>query len=39
MLDELAERTIQRLEQVPPIPENFPEESLQVSYEFVYNGQ
>jgi len=39
MLDELAERTIQRLERVPPIPENFPEDALQVSYEFVYNGQ
>ena len=39
MLDQLAERTILRLDQVPPIPENFPEDLLQVSYEFVYQGQ
>ena len=39
MLDQLAERTILRLEQVPPIPENFPDDVLQVSYEFVYQGQ
>lgn len=39
MLDELAQRTILRLEQVPPIPESFPEDLLKVSYEFVYKGQ
>jgi TonB family protein len=39
MLDQLAERTILRLEQVPPVPENFPGDVLQVSYEFIYQGQ
>jgi hypothetical protein len=35
----LAQRTLERLGQVPPIPENFPTDPLQVSYEFVYKGQ
>ena len=39
LLDQQAENTILRLGQVPPIPENFPEDALQVSYEFVYQGQ
>ena len=38
-LDELALRTIQRMEHVPPIPENFPDDMIQVSCEFPYNGQ
>ena len=39
-LDELALRTIQRMERVPPIPENYTEDMVQVSYEFIYsNGQ
>jgi TonB family protein len=38
LLDELAMRTIQRLERVAPIPENFPGEALHVSYEFIYNA-
>jgi TonB family protein len=38
-LDQLAQQTISRLDQVPPIPENFPQDVLQVSYEFVYQGQ
>jgi TonB family protein len=37
-LDELALRTIQRMEQVPPIPENYPEDLIQVSYEFIYSN-
>lgn len=37
-LDELALRTIQRMERVPPIPENFPEDLIQVSYEFIYSN-
>lgn len=37
LLDDLARRTILRLEQVPPIPENFPGDLLKVSYEFIYN--
>lgn len=36
-LDELALRTIQRMEHVPPIPENYPEDLIQVSYEFIYS--
>ncbi len=36
MLDELALRVIQRLERTPPIPENFPNDVLQVSFEFLY---
>ena len=39
MLDQLAERTILRLDHVPLIPENFPDDILQVSYEFLYQGQ
>ena len=38
-LDELAMQTIVRLGHTPPIPENFPEEIIQVSYEFLYSGQ
>src|SRR5690606_14305143 len=38
MLDDLARRAILRLETIPPIPENFPEDRLKVSYEFIYNG-
>ncbi|GEM_PF-1534786 len=37
-LDELAKQTIVRLDHTPPIPENFPEDVIQVSYEFVYAG-
>lgn len=37
-LDDLARRTILRLERVAPIPEHFPEDRLKVSYEFIYNG-
>ncbi|MDB5048847.1 MAG: hypothetical protein JWO30_1918 [Fibrobacteres bacterium] len=38
-LDDLAKQTIIRLDHTPPIPENFPEDLIQVSYEFVYAGQ
>jgi protein TonB len=38
LLDDLAKRTIQRLEKVAPIPDNFPGDLLKVSYEFIYNG-
>lgn len=38
LLDDLAKRTIQRLEHVAPIPESFPGDLLKVSYEFIYNG-
>jgi len=38
-LDQLAQQTIQRMDHTPPIPENFPEDLIQVSYEFVYSGQ
>jgi len=38
LLDDLAKRTILRLERVPLIPENFPGDLLKVSYEFIYNG-
>ena len=38
LLDDLAKRTIQRVERVAPIPENFPGDLLKVSYEFIYNG-
>lgn len=38
-LDQLAQQTIQRLGHTPPVPENFPEDLIQVSYEFVYAGQ
>jgi TonB family protein len=38
MLDDLARRAILRLENIPPIPESFPEDRLKVSYEFLYNG-
>jgi TonB family protein len=38
LLDDLAKRTILRLEKVPMIPENFPGDLLKVSYEFIYNG-
>ncbi len=39
LLDELAKRTILRVEQLPPIPESFPGEVLRVSYEFIYQGR
>lgn len=38
-LDELALMTIKRLENVPPIPENFPNDELEVGCEFPYQGQ
>ena len=38
-LDQLAQQTIERMANTPPIPENFPEDQIQVSYEFVYAGQ
>ncbi len=38
-LDDLALQSVQRMERVPPLPENYPEEQVQVSYEFVYKGQ
>lgn len=38
-LDALALQSIQRMERVPPLPENYPDEQVQVSYEFVYKGQ
>jgi TonB family protein len=38
-LDQLAQQTIERMGTTPPIPENFPDEMIQVSYEFVYAGQ
>jgi protein TonB len=38
MLDDLARRAILRLENIPRIPENFPEDRLKVSYEFIYHG-
>jgi protein TonB len=38
LLDDLAKRTILRLESVVPIPENFPGDILKVSYEFIYNA-
>jgi TonB family protein len=38
MLDELAQRTILRLESTPPIPESYPEDLIKVSYEFLYSG-
>lgn len=38
-LDDLALRTIQRMEQVPPIPENYDKDEIEVTYEFVYKGQ
>ena len=39
LLDEQAQNTILRLDHLPPIPENYPDDVLQVSYEFVYQGQ
>ena len=38
-LDRLAQETIERMASTPPIPENFPDDQIQVSYEFVYSGQ
>jgi protein TonB len=38
MLDDLALRTIQRVENTPPIPDNYPDDELRVSYEFIYQG-
>lgn len=37
-LDQLAKETIERMASTPPIPENFPDDQIQVSYEFVYAG-
>lgn len=37
-LDEQALMTIKRLEKVPPIPENFPNDELEVGCEFPYQG-
>ncbi len=39
VLDDLALMTIKRLESVPPIPENFPNDELEVGCEFPYKGQ
>jgi TonB family protein len=39
VLDDLALMTIKRLENVPPIPENFPNDELEVGCEFPYQGQ
>ena len=38
-LDELALMTIKRLETVPPIPENFPNDELEVGCDLIYQGQ
>lgn len=38
-LDDLALMTIKRLENLPPIPENFPNDELEVGCEFPYQGQ
>jgi periplasmic protein TonB len=38
-LDDLALMTIKRLETVPPIPENFPNDEIEVGCEFLYQGQ
>ncbi|MDB5102593.1 MAG: hypothetical protein JWP91_282 [Fibrobacteres bacterium] len=38
-LDELALMTIKRMETVPPIPENFPNDELEVGCDFLYQGQ
>lgn len=38
-LDGLAQQTIVRMGTTPPIPENFPEDLIQVHYEFLYSGQ
>jgi TonB family protein len=38
MLDDFARRAVLRLENIPPIPESFPEDRLKVSYEFIYGG-
>lgn len=37
-LDELAMMVIKRLEGIPPIPENFPDDELEVRCEFPYSG-
>lgn len=37
-LDQIAEQTLIRVGNVLPIPENFPEDVIQVAYEFVYGG-
>jgi len=39
VLDELALMTIRRLEGIPPIPENFPNDEIEVRCEFPYQGQ
>jgi TonB family protein len=38
-LDDLALMTIKRLETVPPIPPNFPNDEIEVGCEFLYQGQ
>jgi TonB family protein len=38
-LDELALMAIKRLENVPPIPENYPNDEIEVGCEFPYQGQ
>jgi len=38
-LDTQALQTIQRMDHVPPLPDNYPEDEIVVSYEFVYKGQ
>lgn len=38
-LDDLAVQAVKRMERVPPIPENFPEDEIEVSIEFPYYGQ
>ena len=38
-LDDVALMTIKRLETVPPIPENFPNDELEVGCELIYHGQ
>jgi len=38
LLDDFAKRTIERIQKVAPIPDNFSGDLLKVSYEFIYNG-
>ncbi len=39
VLDDLALMSIKRLENIPPIPENFPNDELEVGCELLYQGQ
>lgn len=39
ILDDVALMTIKRLDRVPPIPPHYPEDKIQVRYEFVYKAQ